>query len=78
MVFHGYIASGKYPPPPDTTEILGLEVSGIVEEVGKGVKRFNCGDRVMALLSGGGYADEISVEEGLVMPVPSALTLEQV
>ena len=48
---------GAYPPPPGASDILGLEVAGEVEAVGDGVARWRTGDRVCALLGGGGYAD---------------------
>ncbi|HEY4743858.1 MAG TPA: alcohol dehydrogenase catalytic domain-containing protein, partial [Desulfuromonadaceae bacterium] len=48
---------GKYPPPPGDSEILGLEVAGEVEELGSGVSGWQKGQRVMALVGGGGYAE---------------------
>jgi NADPH:quinone reductase len=48
--------AGAYPPPPGASPILGLEVSGIVSAAGPGADRFKPGDRVAALLAGGGYA----------------------
>jgi putative PIG3 family NAD(P)H quinone oxidoreductase len=69
-------ARGLYPPPPGASPILGLECAGEVLEVGPGVgSRFRRGDRVMALLAGGGYAEEVTVHHGSVMPVPPALDL---
>jgi putative PIG3 family NAD(P)H quinone oxidoreductase len=69
-------ARGLYPPPPGASPILGLECAGEVIEVGPGVgSRFRRGDRVMALLAGGGYAEEVTVHHGSVMPVPPALDL---
>ncbi len=68
---------GKYPSPPGASEILGLEVSGIVEKVGASCTRFSPGDRVMALLVGGGYAQYVSVDEILVMPVPGDMSFEE-
>ncbi|MFN2258030.1 MAG: alcohol dehydrogenase catalytic domain-containing protein, partial [Desulfuromonadaceae bacterium] len=49
--------AGNYPPPAGDSEILGLEVAGIIEEVGSEVKDWEPGDRVMALVGGGGYAE---------------------
>src|SRR5688572_18467502 len=48
---------GKYPPPPGASDIPGLEVSGVVERAGEGVTNWREGDRVCALVSGGGYAE---------------------
>ena len=55
---------GHYPPPPGASEIIGLECSGVVSEVASGVTQWKSGDRVMALLPGGGYAEECVVDEG--------------
>lgn len=69
---------GLYPPPPGESDIIGLEVAGTVDALGPGLKRdWKPDDRVMALLSGGGYAEYVSVPEELLMPVPSNLTLCQ-
>lgn len=68
---------GLYPPPPGASEILGLECSGVVAEVGPGVTRFRVGDRVMALLAGGGYAEQVVVHEDIALAVPARLSLEQ-
>jgi putative PIG3 family NAD(P)H quinone oxidoreductase len=68
---------GHYPPPPGASPILGLECAGTVAEVGANVRGFALGERVMALLAGGGYAQEVVVHAGSVMRVPSALPLEQ-
>jgi putative PIG3 family NAD(P)H quinone oxidoreductase len=64
---------GKYPPPPGASDILGLEVAGTVEGVGKSCQRFKEGDRVMALVQGGGYATYVAVDERLCMPIPENL-----
>ena len=64
---------GRYPPPPGTTDILGLEAAGTVEQLGSGVTGFAPGDRVMALLAGGGYAELVATPAGQVMHVPDAL-----
>jgi len=66
---------GKYPPPPGASEIPGLEASGIVAEVGPGVEGWAPGDRAMALLSGGGYAERAAVPAGQLMRVPEGMDL---
>ncbi len=68
---------GLYPPPPGASEILGLECAGEVIEVGAGVEGWRPGDRAMALLAGGGYAEEVVVDAGSALPVPASLTLEE-
>jgi putative PIG3 family NAD(P)H quinone oxidoreductase len=68
---------GHYPPPPGASPILGLECAGVVAELGAGVMGFAPGDRVMALLPGGGYAEEAVVHAGSVMRVPESLSLEE-
>lgn len=64
---------GLYPPPPDAPDILGLEVAGLVEQVGEGVTRWRPGDRVCALLGGGGYAELAVVDARHVLPVPDGI-----
>lgn len=66
---------GYYPPPPGASEILGLECSGVIAAVGAGVDDWTVGDRVCALLSGGGYAEKVVVPAGQVLPVPEGLDL---
>jgi len=68
---------GMYPPPPGASPILGLECAGVVAEVGAGVTAFRPGERVMALLAGGGYAEEVVVPAACAMRVPERLDLEQ-
>ncbi|MEM7097116.1 MAG: NAD(P)H-quinone oxidoreductase [Pseudomonadota bacterium] len=68
-------ASGGYPPPPGASPILGLECSGTVIEVGEGVTRVSQGDAVCALLAGGGYAEQVVVPAGQVLPVPDGIDL---
>lgn len=68
---------GLYPPPPRASPILGLECAGTVAEVGPGVAGWQVGDRVMALLAGGGYAEEVVVHAGSVLRVPERLSLEE-
>ena len=65
---------GRYPPPPGASEILGLECAGLVNEVGSRVEGWRTGDRAMALLPGGGYAEEAVVDAGSALHVPDALT----
>jgi putative PIG3 family NAD(P)H quinone oxidoreductase len=65
---------GMYPPPPGASSILGLECAGEVSEVGAAVRGWRVGDRAMALLSGGGYAEEVVVPAGSAMHVPAALS----
>lgn len=69
--------AGHYPPPPGASEILGLEVSGRVLEVGSEVSRFAEGDEVCALLAGGGYAEQVVVSQLQVLPIPQGLTLRE-
>ena len=66
---------GAYPPPPGASETLGLEVSGTVAGLGEGTTGWSVGDRVCALLSGGGYAEQVVVPAGQVMPVPAGVDL---
>ena len=66
--------SGGYPPPPGASSILGLECAGEVLSVGDQVRRVKVGDRVCALLAGGGYAEEVVVPAGQVLPVPNGLS----
>ena len=66
---------GMYPPPPGASEILGLECAGTVTELGPGVTGVAPGDRAMALLSGGGYAEQVVVDAGSLMAVPERLDL---
>ena len=64
---------GRYPPPPGASDILGLEIAGEVDAVGDGVARWSVGDRVCALLGGGGYADYAVVDARHALPVPDGL-----
>jgi putative PIG3 family NAD(P)H quinone oxidoreductase len=68
---------GLYPPPAGASEILGLECSGVVAARGPSADRFAVGARVMALLAGGGYAEQVVVHEGVALPVPERLSFEQ-
>lgn len=66
---------GFYAPPDGTTPVPGLECSGVIAQVGEGVRDWSVGDRVCALLSGGGYAEKVVVPAGQVLPVPEGLDL---
>ncbi len=68
---------GRYPAPPGAPDILGLEVAGEVDQVGVGVTRWSIGDRVCALLGGGGYAELAVVDARHALPVPADLDLVQ-
>ncbi len=68
---------GHYPPPPGASPIIGLECAGVVIETGENVRGWSKGDRAMALLPGGGYAEEVVVDAGSAMHVPDALTDEE-
>ncbi|HEV7768530.1 MAG TPA: zinc-binding dehydrogenase [Thermoanaerobaculia bacterium] len=70
-------AAGHYPPPPGASEILGLECAGVVTEIGADVRGWSIGDRAMALLAGGGYAEEVVVDAGSAMHVPNVLSDEE-
>ncbi|HEY4196311.1 MAG TPA: NAD(P)H-quinone oxidoreductase [Mucilaginibacter sp.] len=66
---------GNYPPPAGAPQdIPGLEIAGTVAEVGTGVSRWKVGDKVCALVTGGGYAEYCNVPEGQCLPVPDNLT----
>jgi putative PIG3 family NAD(P)H quinone oxidoreductase len=67
--------AGHYPPPPGASDILGLECSGIISEVGEGVTGWSVGDEVCALLSGGGYAERVAVPAGQLLPRPAGVEL---
>lgn len=62
---------GRYPAPPGASDILGLEVAGEIDQVGAGVARWSIGDRVCALLGGGGYAELAVVDARHVLPAPA-------
>jgi putative PIG3 family NAD(P)H quinone oxidoreductase len=68
---------GNYPPPPGESPLLGLEAAGTVEAVGAGVTGFSPGERVFALLGGGGYAEVASAHAGHVVRMPPNLSFEQ-
>jgi NADPH:quinone reductase len=68
-------ARGKYPPPPGASPILGMEVSGTIAELGSGVNEWKTGDKVCALLPGGGYGEFALADAGSVLPVPDTIDL---
>lgn len=68
---------GAYPPPPGASDILGLEVAGEIAQVGAGVTRWRVGDRVCALLGGGGYGEQALVDARHVLPIPEGLDFVQ-
>lgn len=68
---------GAYPPPPGASEIPGLEVAGEVVALGEGASLWKTGDKVCALVAGGGYAEYCSVHETNALPVPDGLTMAE-
>ena len=66
---------GDYPPPPGCPEWMGLEVAGTVVQVGDKAKGWKVGDKVCALLGGGGYAQYVNVKYDMLMPVPEKCTM---
>jgi len=71
---------GKYPPPPGCPEWMGLEIAGVVKQVGGAAAQksnWRVGDRVCALLGGGGYAEMVSVRHDMLMPVPAVLSMNE-
>lgn len=68
---------GKYPSPAGCPEWMGLEIAGKIIEVGNKVTNWKIGDRVCALLGGGGYAEYVAVKYDMLMPIPKGLTMEE-
>lgn len=68
---------GRYPAPPDASDIPGLEVAGEVDQIGPDVKRWSVGDRACALLGGGGYAELAVVDARHALPVPAEMDFIQ-
>ena len=66
---------GKYPSPAGCPEWMGLEIAGVIVEIGKNVTDWKIGDRVCALLGGGGYAEYVAVKHDMLMPVPKGLSM---
>jgi putative PIG3 family NAD(P)H quinone oxidoreductase len=70
-------ARGAYPPPAGASKILGLEMAGVVREIGADVAGWRPGDRVCALLPGGGYAEQVAVPAGMLLRLPDEWTFAQ-
>lgn len=68
---------GKYPSPAGCPPWMGLEIAGEIVEVGAEVRNWKIGDRVCALLGGGGYAQYVAVKQDMLMPIPKGLTMEE-
>lgn len=69
--------SGNYPPPEGASEILGLEMAGVVEEAGSEANLWGPGDEVFSLLPGGGYAEYCVINEDMAIPIPETLSFEE-
>ena len=68
---------GTYPSPAGCPEWMGLEIAGVIVEVGSKVTNWKCGDKVCALLGGGGYAEYVAVKYDMLMPIPKGLSMEE-
>ncbi len=68
---------GHYPAPPGESDIIGLECAGIVCKIGSSTKSFKVGDKVCAILGGGGYAEFVNVDERQVMSIPVGVSLNE-
>ena len=69
---------GSYPPPPGCPDWMGLEISGEIVKLGDKVpslSEWKCGDKVCALLGGGGYAEYVAVKYDMLMPIPNGISL---
>ncbi len=69
-------AAGHYPPPPGASELLGMEVSGVVAAAGDDASDWSAGQEVCALLAGGGYAEYVVVPAGQILPIPGGVDLQ--
>lgn len=69
--------AGHYPPPPGAPDIIGLEMAGVIAQVGANVQGWQVGDRVCALLPGGGYAEQVAVPTAMLMPIPTGWSFAQ-
>ncbi|MBQ3084832.1 MAG: NAD(P)H-quinone oxidoreductase [Clostridia bacterium] len=68
---------GKYPSPAGCPPWMGLEIAGQIVEIGSNITDWNIGDRVCALLGGGGYAEYVAVKQDMLMPIPKGLSMEE-
>ena len=68
---------GAYPPPPGASDFMGLECAGEIVALGKKVKHWGIGDKVCALLAGGGYAEYAAVDAGSLLPIPAGMSFTQ-
>ena len=66
---------GLYPPPEGASDILGLEVAGTIEAIGDNVTKLVIGDKVMALVTGGGYSEFVVAQIECVLPIPAGLSM---
>ena len=69
--------TGKYPPPPGSPPYMGLEASGVISELGKGVTNWQVGDRVSTLLGGGGYAERVASPASMLIRIPDDWDFEK-
>jgi len=70
-------ARGLYPPPPGASQILGLEIAGVITATGAAVEGWKAGDRVLGLVDGGGYAERAAVHPGLLLRLPEDWSFAQ-
>jgi putative PIG3 family NAD(P)H quinone oxidoreductase len=68
---------GHYPPPPGAPPYPGLECSGVIAAIGDGVTGHHVGERVCALLAGGGYAERVAVPAGQLLPIPQQMSVQE-
>ena len=68
---------GNYPPPPGASAYPGLECSGVISAIGPGVTGRSVGERVCALLAGGGYAEQVAVPAGQLLPIPQGMSVQE-
>jgi putative PIG3 family NAD(P)H quinone oxidoreductase len=69
--------AGGYPPPPGAPDIIGLEMAGVIAALGSHVRNWHVGDRVCALLGGGGYAEKVAVHQSQLIPIPNGWSFEE-